>query len=366
MRCEPAASARSATARSTDPLTRPTVGAAPTYRRPSFCSCTPTWSPGPVGVAGGGPVRELVAQVLVLQHLPELLRAPVREQELQPRLVAQPPVPVVAEHLDDGVPDVGGLVGPHERAEPLGEPRIGRQPAADPEVVTDAVLRVHHADQGDVVDLVDDVEARVPGDGGLELAREVGEVGTSDEALGDLGDRRCGVDDLVRRDAGQRRPEDHPRDVAAGLGGLQPDGLEPAPDLGHVLDPHPVQLDVLPVGDVGGVAGELGRDVGDHPQLLGGERAAVDPHAEHEVLVLELVRLELGGAAAVDAGAALGVQPPPAQPSVQVVRADRRETLTAVDVLDPLAHVQAVVLGLEHLVGVQRLLPVDLPLPVRA
>ena len=50
---------------------------------------------------------------------------------------------------------------------------------------------------------------------------------------------------------------------------LQADRLEPAPDLRHVLDPDPVQLDVLPVGDVGGVPGELHRDLADHPQLLG-------------------------------------------------------------------------------------------------
>ena len=43
------------------------------------------------------------------------------------------------------------------------------------------------------------------------------------------------------------------RGVAAGLGGGQADGLQPVPDLRHVLDPDPVQLDVLPVGDVGAV-----------------------------------------------------------------------------------------------------------------
>src|SRR3712207_9267833 len=37
------------------------------------------------------------------------------------------------------------------------------------------------------------------------------------------------------------------------------DGLQTTPDLGHVLDPDPVKLDVLPVGDVGRTAGELDR-----------------------------------------------------------------------------------------------------------
>jgi hypothetical protein len=82
---------------------------------------------------------------------------------------------------------------------------------------------------------------------------------------------------------------------------------------GHVLDPDPVQLDVLPVGDVGGVPGELRGDLRDHPQLLGRELAAVDADPQHEVLVVELVRLEDRGLAAVDAGAPLGVEAPPAQ-----------------------------------------------------
>ena len=70
------------------------------------------------------------------------------------------------------------------------------------------------------------------------------------------------VDDLVGRDAGERAAEDDARGVAARLGGLQADRLEAAPDLGHVLDADPVVLDVLPVADVGGAAGELVAEVG--------------------------------------------------------------------------------------------------------
>ena len=78
-------------------------------------------------------------------------------------------------------------------------------------------------------------------------------------------------------------------------------------------------------------------DLADDAQLLGGERAAVDPHAQHEVLVFELVRLERGGLAAVDPGLALGVQAPPAEAAVQVVAVDGVEALLGVDGLDTLA-----------------------------
>ena len=80
------------------------------------------------------------------------------------------------------------------------------------------------------------------------------------------------VDDLVGRHAGDRAAEEAARGVAAGLGRLQADRLEAPPDLGHVLDADPVVLDVLPVGDVGGVAGEVGGDAAEDAQPLRRER----------------------------------------------------------------------------------------------
>ena len=308
-----------------------------------------------VGRRGRRAVGQRLLEVLGLEHLAELLRAPVGEQELQPGLVAHPAVAVVAEDGDDPGPHVGYVVLGHERAEPHGQPRVGRQPAADPQVVARAQLGVLDADERDVVDLVHDVVGEHPGDRGLELARQVGVGRVADVAALDLLDRRRRVDQLVPGDAGDRRAEDDARAVTAGLGGQQADALEPLPDRGHVLDPHPVQLDVLPVGDVGGAAGVVAGHLADDAGLLGGEGAAVHPDAEHEVLVLELVRLERGGLAAVDARLALGVEPPPAEPPVQVVAADRGEALLAVDVLDAGADVERVVLLLEPLVGVQRL-----------
>src|SRR5690606_4446875 len=100
--------------------------------------------------------------------------------------------------------------------------------------------------------------------------------------------------------------------------------------------------DVLPVRDVGRAAAELLRDPCDRAQLAQVQRAAVAAHAEHEVLVLELVRLEGGRPAAVDPGLALRVEPPPAHTSTQVVTGDRREPLACVHGLDALADVEAV------------------------
>ena len=143
---------------------------------------------------------------------------------------------------------------------------------------------------------------------------------------------------------------------------VQPDVLEALPDRGDVLDPDPVQLDVLPVGDVGGVAAVRRRDVGDGPQLGQVDLAAVAADAQHEVLVVELVRLQDGRTAAVDAGLALRVEAPPAHPAAQVGRVDGGEPAVGVDVLDPRPDVQAVVVLLEPLVGVERLAVAQRPL----
>src|SRR5699024_5348186 len=131
-----------------------------------------------------------------------------------------------------------------------------------------------------------------------------------------------------------------------------------------VLDLDPVELDVLTVRDVGGAAGEVVRDIGDRAQLFGGQLAAVDADAHHQVLVLELMGLKCRRAAAVDSGLALSVQAPPAETSVKIILGDRGESALGVDVLDPFADIEAIVFGLIDLVFVQRFTTVDLPLAI--
>jgi hypothetical protein len=178
-------------------------------------------------VAGGGglgrgrTVGQFVAEVLVLQDLAELLRTPVGHQELQAGLGAHAAVTVVAEDAGDAEPYFGGFLGADEGTEALAEHRVGGQRAAGPEVVADAEFGVLDAHEGEVVDLVHHVLAGVAGDGGLVLARQVGQQRVADEALGQLRDERGGVDDLVLGDAGHRGAEDDAGNVAAGLGGGQ-------------------------------------------------------------------------------------------------------------------------------------------------
>ena len=214
-----------------------------------------------------GSVGQGRLEVLGLEDLAELLRTPVGHQELQPRVHPGAAVAVVAEDRDDAFPHLGGAVRLDERTEPDTQLGVGRQTAADPQVVSGPELGMHDADQRDVVDLVVAAVHGAAADRGLELARQVRERRVAEVARGHLADVRRAVDDLVGVDAGERAADDDARAVAAGLGRAETDRLEPFPDGGHVLDADPVQLDVLPVGDVGDVPAELGRDAGDDPQL---------------------------------------------------------------------------------------------------
>ena len=311
-----------------------------------------------------GAVDQRALQVLLFENLPELLDAPVLDQELQPRLGAQAAVTVVAERADHCFPDVGHLVERHPGADSLAEHRVRRQPAADPQVEPGTVLGVVDADERHVVDLVHDVLQT--GDRGLELARKVGQLLLADVALDDLVDRGGAVDDLVERLTGQRRAQHDTGAVAAGLGGLQADCVQAPPDLGHVLDADPVVLDVLAVGDVGGVAGELGRDLTQRAQRGGGQRAAVTADPQHEVRVLEHVGVLVAGPGAVVALLALGVEPPPAKTATQVALVDGLEAVLGVDVLDAVPHVERIVVLLGLLVGVERLAVAECPLALTA
>ena len=209
---------------------------------------------------------------------------------------------------------------PH--AELLGEHRVRGETAADPQVEAGPVLGMVDADEGDVVDLGGAVERGVAGRRGLELARQVGVLRVADVAALDLGQRRGGIDDLVLGHAGDGGAEEAAGRVAAGLESAQPDGGESGPDLRDALDLDPVVLDVLPVGDVGGVAPEVCGDAAERAQLVGAEQGAVAAYPHHEVAVIELVRLQRGGLAAVEAGGALGVETHPAEPAAQVGRVD--------------------------------------------
>src|SRR5215203_873898 len=310
----------------------------------------------------GGSVDQLSLQILGFQDLAELLDSPVSNQELQAGAGPQPPVAVVAEGPDHRRPDLRYLIARHPGAHPLGQHRVRREATADPEVKTWPVLGVLYTDKRDVVHFGGDVVVRNPGQRRLELAWQVRELRITDVTLRNIPDRLARIDDLVGCDACNGRTEDDSRAITTGFSGVQANRLEPPPDFRHVLNPDPVQLDILPIGDVGGVAGKVDGDLADHAQLLGCQRTAIDPYPEHEVLVVQLRGLQGRGLSAVDSRAPLSVEPVPAEAPPEVGRIDRREAALRVDVLDPLTDQERMVVLLGLLVGVERLAVAQGPL----
>jgi hypothetical protein len=279
---------------------------------------------------------------------------------------ARAAVAVVAEHRADPGPHLRDPGRLDEDAEADAELGVGGQAAADPQVVADGAVLEPHADEGDVVDLVVRAVHRAARDRRLELARQVRERRVADVAGADLVEHARRVEHLGPVDAGQRAADDDARAVAARLGGVEADRVEPLPDRRDVLDADPVQLDVLPVGDVGHVAAVLGGDLADDPQLLVGEAAAVDADAQHEVRRLELLGLQHGRLAAGDALRPLRVQAVPAEAAAQVAAVDRVEPALSVDVDDPLLDGQRVAVLLGLLVLVERLAVAERPLALSA
>jgi hypothetical protein len=88
-----------------------------------------------------------------------------------------------------------------------------------------------------------------------------------------------------------------------------------------------VVLNVLAVGDVGGVTGELGGDFSDGAKCGQRQRTAVAAHPHHEVLGLEQVGVLVAGPGAVVTLFTLGIQTHPAHPSTQVLLVDAVEAL---------------------------------------
>ena len=281
-----------------------------------------------VAVADGGgrgvAADELAAEVLLLEHLAELLDAPVGDQELQPGARAQPAVAVVAEDRGDALPDVGHVrrvgtqtpsfwasIGLVDRPPPTQTSKPG--PCTGCTVPTKAMSLVSGETSwlGWPVSAVLYLRGRLE-NSGLPIARRLISASASEPSM---------ISSLATPATGEPRNGRGESPQASVLS--SPAASSRCPDRRDVLDPDPVELDVLPVGDVGGVPGVLLADLAERPHRGGGQQPAVGADPHHEELVVELLLLEHRGLAAVEAGGALGVEPHPAEPAAQVGRVDR-------------------------------------------
>lgn len=161
--------------------------------------------------------------------------------------------------------------------------------------------------EADVVDFGVGAPFGAGGDGDFEFAREIVELRIAAEFFvegkGEWGD----VGDFVGVNPGERATGDVAGDVAAGTGGAEADGPEALENFRKIFDGDPVELNVLPDGDVGESIAKIFGNVGDGAGLFAGEQAIGDANTDHEVGDrLPFPALATGDAVAV----ALGVNAP--------------------------------------------------------
>ena len=200
--------------------------------------------------------------------------AAVLDQERQPGAVARRAAAVIAEDARDlGAqprrPPPGGTKTSSGDAGPIA---AGALLAADQHVEAVDLPAVQLAigrHQGDVLRLGVAAVLQAAGDGDVELARQVGELAVVEDQLVELVDDRRGVEQLVRRQAGDGTAADAADVVHAGLLAVQADLVQAPPDLRHVGQREPAQLNLLPRRQVAEALAELVGQVGDDAELAG-------------------------------------------------------------------------------------------------
>ena len=162
-----------------------------------------------------------------------------------------------------------------------------------------APLRALHDPEADVVEQDRGAILGGAGDGDLELARQEGELGMDRRPLPQHLGPHARVLDLVGGDAGVGIGGDIADAVAAGLDGVHLDLGQRVEDVGRVLQPGPVELDVLARREVAEAAVPLAGDVGQLAHLPRRQHAVGNGDAQHVGMqlqveaVLQPQRLEL-------------------------------------------------------------------------
>ena len=234
-------------------------------------------------------VDKRLIQIFRFQHLTEFFNPPLGHEEFQPRTVAQAAETIIAEDANHPGPHLRDALDGDPRPQRLRQHRVGGQATANEAVKPRAVFRVVFPNKRHVLDLVGDILAGVTRDGSLEFPWQVVELRARQIILFDLFDRRAGINNLIGCHPSCGRTQDHARHVAAAHHRGQTNGIQPAPNFWDILDADPVQLNILPVGEVRSRPCEIPGDLTDDAQALRGGLATVETHAHHEIFILQLV-----------------------------------------------------------------------------
>lgn len=126
------------------------------------------------------------------------------------------------------------------------------------------------------------------GDGNLELARQEEEFGVDGGPLAEDFRQRARVQQLIGGHPGEGLGGDVAHAVAGGLDGVHLHLRQALEDVRHLGQLDPVELDVLPRGEVAVAAVVVAGDAGQGAQLARRQGAVGDGHAQHVGVLLHV------------------------------------------------------------------------------
>ena len=256
-----------------------------------------------VVLAFAGPQRLAGPGRLAADPEPQLLGHPVGahlvHEHAEPVHGLQLELAELPVHLQRRPDRVGHLVGPHEQVERVGDPWRVREPAAGVDVEPERAVGATRGRERQAVELHGGAVGRAAGRHDLPLPREERRERLllereRPELVQERRHRQVPARVLAVDRAGGRVPHR----VAARLGAREAHLVEAPPDLGELVEPHPVDLDVLARRDLAEPVGldvvvppvaEVADHAGHARELVGADPAARDPDPEHEPVLLAVV-----------------------------------------------------------------------------
>ena len=227
-------------------------------------------------------------QPLVLDFLCEFLDAEFMHQDLDARLVDVVAAAVLIVDAQDRLDIAQEIAAGHERLDRLADERRAAEPAADQHLESGFAFGVLVQPQADIVNLDRGAIMRRGGDREFELARQEREFRMQRGVLPQQLRPDAGILDLARRHAGPLIRGDVAGVVARGLHGVNADLGEIGQRIRQFGELDPVELDVLPGGEMAVAAVVAPRHMRQPPQLLRRQRAVGDRHPEHIGVQLQI------------------------------------------------------------------------------
>src|SRR5262249_5806136 len=245
-----------------------------------------------------------------LHLLGEFLHADLVDEYLDARLVDVVAAAVLVVHAQDRLDVAQEVALGQERLDGLRQVGNAAEPAADADLEAGLALGIAIEPQADVVDFYGGAIVRGGRDGDLEFARQEREFRVQRGVLADQLGPDARILDLLRRHAGPLIGGDVADGIAAGLDAVQPVPRQIAHGVGQLFQLDPVELDVLPRGEVPVAAVVVPRNVGERAHLLGRQRAVRNADAQHVGMQLQVDAVEQAQQLELVLGQLAGETPP--------------------------------------------------------